>query len=287
MKTAGCLLVAAPALAALLAPQTVFRARTDIVAVDVAVADGRRPILDLTKGDFELRDNGVLQSMTDFDREKLPLDVTLTIDLSGSMTRPKLASVEHAVAQVGATLHEVDRIAVQSFHSIVTERWPMQPPPARVALNTGGSRGTSIVDALLLSLVTAPAPDRRQLSLFMTDGDDTSSVFDLPTTAETAKFSSAQVSFVIVRDNGKLNNGRMVTLFRIVARTTGGDIIELGKDDDLSKAFLAAIENFRTSYVLRYAPTGVPAPGWHDVEVRVKNRKYTVRARRGYWADRL
>ena len=70
---------------------------------------------------------------------------------------------------------------------------------------------------------------------------------------------------------------------RAVALNTGGEVIELKKKDGLSLAFLTALENFRTSYVLRYSPTGVEPAGWHDVSVSVRSRGYTVRARRGYW----
>ncbi len=49
-------------------------------------------------------------------------------------------------------------------------------------------------------------------------------------------------------------------------------------------AFLRALEDFRTSYVLRYTLEGVSSAGWHDVAVRVvkPGTRYQVRARRGY-----
>ena len=288
MRSHSVLAAAALALVAL-APQQqgVFRTRTDVVAIDVAVAEGRKPILTLTAADFELRDNGVVQTIEDFEREKLPLDVTITADLSGSMGPAKLASIERAVKQVGATLRDVDRSAVVTFTSVVTERRPMEPPPVNVDLSVNLRGDTSIVDALLLALVTEPLPERRQLGLFMTDGDERTSVFDVQTTLETARFSNTQMCFVIVRDqdSGPLKNGLMLSLFRTVASTTGGEIITLKAGDDLSKAFLAAVENFRTSYVLRYSPKGVPTRGWHEVQVRTRNNKYSVRARRGYWSD--
>ena len=42
------------------------------------------------------------------------------------------------------------------------------------------------------------------------------------------------------------------------------------------------VDEFRTKYLLRYAPAGVTKGGWHDITVRVKGRKVTVRARPGY-----
>ena len=47
-----------------------------------------------------------------------------------------------------------------------------------------------------------------------------------------------------------------------------------------------ALDEFRTSYTLRYTLTGVPRPGWHDIKVKVTHaaaRGATIRARRGYF----
>jgi hypothetical protein len=48
--------------------------------------------------------------------------------------------------------------------------------------------------------------------------------------------------------------------------------------------FKQAVSDFRTSYVLRYLPTGVAGEGWHELTVRVKKGTYDVRARKGYTA---
>jgi VWFA-related protein len=290
MKLVLVLTVALTAHAVLIAAQGtqgaqgVFRSRAEVVVIDAAVTDGRRPITNLTKDDFELRDNGVVQQILDFSRETMPLDVTVTIDLSGSMTPAKRAVVLRAIDQVSAALGPADRGAVVTFATRVTERTPLMAPPMAVDLSMTGS-GTAVRDALLLSLVSAPVVDRRQFGLFMTDGEDTTSYFDARTVAETARHASGQTTVVIVRDDGKLKDNAAKAMFQAVASTTGGEVVELERGDDLSRAFLAALESFRTSYVLRYSPVGVPAPGWHEVSVRTKSRKYNVRARRGYWAD--
>ena len=40
--------------------------------------------------------------------------------------------------------------------------------------------------------------------------------------------------------------------------------------------------DFRTRYLLSYVPAGVEPTGWHRLEVKVKGRDATVKARRGY-----
>jgi hypothetical protein len=42
-----------------------------------------------------------------------------------------------------------------------------------------------------------------------------------------------------------------------------------------------ALDDFRQSYLLSYAPSGVSDTGWHEITVKV-NRRSTIRARKGY-----
>ena len=168
-------------------PQTVYRAQTDVVVIDAAVTNGRTPVTNLTKNDFEVKDNGVVQSILDFSRETAPLDVTVTIDVSGSMTRADRVVVERALAAISGALTPADRAAVVTFGSQITERVPLQPGPIAADLSTVGSGGSAVFDALLLALVTPPAPGRRQFGLFMTDGEDNASLFDSRTVVETAR----------------------------------------------------------------------------------------------------
>ena len=147
------------------------------------------------------------------------------------MSPEKRAVVERALKQVGDALAPEDRASVVTFGLRQLEIQSMRSRPLMVTLASRPG-GTSIVDALLLSLVTAPSTERRQLGLFMTDGDDTTSYFDLRTAIETAKYSTGQSAIVIVRERDELNNGQMLTLFRSVAGITGGEMIELKRGDD-------------------------------------------------------
>ena len=258
--------------------QSVFRASADLVVIDAAVQDGRKPVGGLTKEDFEIRDNGIVQRVLDVSHESVPLDVTITIDVSSSMTRKDRDLVKRAVTQVSDSLKPSDRARVIVFAAAVSEAKALSHPPISVDLSTT-SDGTAVFDALLLSLVSPPIVDRRQFVLFMTDGFDTSSSFDGSLAIETARHASAATTVVLVPSRAPdQTRGMLVS----VAAQTGGEVIELKGHDQLSQAFLTALDNFRTSYMVRYIPTGVAKTGWHDVTVRVKSKNYSIRARRGY-----
>jgi hypothetical protein len=69
-----------------------------------------------------------------------------------------------------------------------------------------------------------------------------------------------------------------------ITELTGGRLHEVSRDQDLKETFLKILEEFRTRYLLTYSPEGVTPGGWHRLEVRVKGRRATVRARPGYLA---
>ncbi len=58
-------------------------------------------------------------------------------------------------------------------------------------------------------------------------------------------------------------------MLKSLAEATGGAVTVVQRDADLGASFVRELEDFRTSYVLRYTPTGVEGGGWHDVDVRL------------------
>ena len=58
-----------------------------------------------------------------------------------------------------------------------------------------------------------------------------------------------------------------------------------GADADLRDTFVGILSEFRNRYVLTYEPTGVPAGGWHPIEVKLKGKRGKITARRGYFAQ--
>src|SRR5947207_1349425 len=137
--------VAALALAVPIAAQQVFRSGVEGVVVSVWVSDGRRPVPNLTARDFQLRDNGVYQVVRDASVETLPLDLTLTLDVSGSIQRPQLDRIERAERQVVNALHPTDRCRILTFTTRTVERAPMAAAtPVLPPLSSGG--GTALYD---------------------------------------------------------------------------------------------------------------------------------------------
>src|SRR5690349_14087233 len=66
--------------------QPVFRGTTDTVPVFVTVTDrDGRLVTTLTRADFEVRDEGKSQPITQFDNTPQPIRLIVLLDVSGSM----------------------------------------------------------------------------------------------------------------------------------------------------------------------------------------------------------
>jgi glutaminyl-peptide cyclotransferase len=267
-------------LALLAVSQAVFRSATDAVLVDVSVMRDGRPVTGLAAGVFELTDNGVRQELVDLVAEQLPLDLSVHIDVSGSMSAPQRAVVEEAVRAVKGALRPSDTMAVTVFGSHIAAADMGDAAftiPARQL-----RRGTSVRDALLLALASPSRIERRQLTILMSDGDDSASFYDQATVTETARYAAGPVWVVLVPGAAKRLRPED-DLLQAVADATGGGVMRLKARTDVATAFAQVLEGFRASYVLRYTPRGVAGDGWHDLRVTAKGAGLTVRARQGYW----
>jgi VWFA-related protein len=272
--------------------QPVFRSAVDLVSVNVAVERRGRPVTDLTAADFEVRDSGAVQQIVDLSSETQALDLTLVLDMSGSVEGPLLDSLMRAVGAVTHELRPEDRVRLMTFNHHIHQLGDFAPhlPPLLPQILGAPGGNTALYDALAAALVIPAPVDRRQMAIVFTDGEDTMSFLDGNQALDVASRSGTTVFIVAVTDGTKTvrrvaaNQGLLETL----AGSTGGSLAVLQRDEDLSSSFVRAFDEFRTSYMLRVTANPAPSPrsdGWHELSVRItRSGSYDVRARRGYFA---
>ena len=152
----------------------------------------------------------------------------------------------------------------------------------KIELQRGGSDGTAFFDAVSLALVTIPTPDRRQITIVLSDAKDNASFFDEATMLEAARLTDAVVYAILP---GDLRFGRAVSAARleVLSLLTGGRLIR-ARQQELGTVINDAIKEFRQSYRVGYTLTGTALRGWHKVDVRVPGRSsYRIRTRAGYF----
>lgn len=280
---AGALLVAAVA-----GQQPTFRANVDLVSVDVQATAKGELVLGLGASDFEVRDNGVVQRVESIsgegtaaavERRQFPLDVVLVLDMSESVAGQKFSQLVDGAKAVLERLRPADRAALVTFSERTVMRHGLSSNVTSIAhaldlLSAGGR--TSMFDALFVGLSLRRTTDTRQMVLLFSDGRDNSSWLDGKQLSRMARQSDV-VIYAVGFDN------RVKDDLKEIAEETGGATIVAQSPKDLRPLFSRLVREMQARYVLTYYATGVPASGWHSIEVRLLRRRADVVARRGYW----
>ncbi len=182
-------------------PQPTFRSKTSAVMVDVTVSDRTgRPVTGLESGDFEILDNGVAQQVTEVSYGKLPIDVTVALDVSHSVSGNLIDRLRQAIVQLMGDLAKGDRLRLTLFNTRVTRTMDYTTDIKAVerairAASAGG--GTALFDAISVTLVSSSPADRRQLAVFFTDGSDSSSTTAPELLTSVAQRTRATLAFVV------------------------------------------------------------------------------------------
>jgi VWFA-related protein len=284
------------------AQQPIFHSGADAVQVDVLATDGHRPIGGLTAADFELRDSGVVQTIDALQIADVPFSMMLALDTSASMKGASLRQLQDGARAAIDALKPNDRATLMTFNTAVGRALPWDTDRAALRdavdhIEAGGMTG--LFDAALAAIVQRdPEPGRRNLLILFTDGVDTSSwlpdfasldlasrsdivIYGVTTDAD-LRFHSASLAW---RSGIRLADSQPVfstaPFLREISERTGGEN-DYTTGTDLRKVFARIVDDFHTRYVLTYRPAGVPAEGWHPLDVRLKARSGHVTARRGY-----
>jgi len=259
----------------------VFRAEVDVVRVEVLVTRGGAPVRGLGAADFELRDDGRPQALEPIFEEQTPVDAVLVLDASGSVTGPKLDSLQSAAKAFLDGLRSGEHAALLAFrHEVqLLSRLTTDLAAVRRALDRVSPGGnTALVDAVYAALRLRDPGERRTAIVVFSDGIDNLSWLSATDVVEAARRSNVTVYGVTVRGKGDWNE----PFLGDVARATGGRMFEASSERDLRARFLDVLGDIRARYVLSFSP-GPGAAGWHTLEVRLRRGKGDVLARPGYW----
>jgi Ca-activated chloride channel homolog len=259
--------------------QPVFSSRAEVVRVDVLVLKDGRPMRNLAAADFEIKDNGVLQQVELLSAEALPLNVVLALDHSDSLTGTGLRDLQNAGRALIDGLTDRDGAALVTFGSAVTAASSLTRDlnAVRSALDRPASGGlTALIDGCFAGLMLGASELGRSLLLVFSDGLDTSSWLTADAVLGSAKRADVVTYGVVAGDKPRQS------FLRDLTEATGGDVIQVGGTKDVGNTFLRLLDEYRQRYLLSYTPTGVARNGWHRIDVRVKQRNVTVRARPGY-----
>jgi len=295
LSPARALAVSACALALLAVPAGAqIKVGTQTVPLYVTVMDGsKRLVPDLVQEDFEVYDNGKLQTLTNFDNKVTPLTVVVLLDTSGSMTLA-LDRVKQAAEQFLLRLLPEDKGKVGAFNDKIEVK-PQSGLPfsnnrdqlIRYLQDLDFGYPTRLYDAVDYSINELKTVDGRKVVLVFTDGEDTGSRMSSGDVTERSRIDEVMV-YSVGMENEYLNGNQRVRTspdrgLRRLSDETGGGFFMLKLKDDLGSTFTRIAQELHSQYVMGFSPESLDNKV-HKLEVRVKRPGMTARARKSYVA---
>jgi len=281
--------------AACLFAQRTFKVDVQLVRLLATAKDqSGKPVGGLRAEDFEIRDRGVQQTITLFERQTAqPLSVALMVDTSGSTAKDLPYEIESVNRFLKALFREGD---AKDAVSLYTFNWEVRQH-TEYTRNVGvihkrlkevkAEAGTSMYDAIRLGSRDLDHVEGRKVMILITDGGDTVSNTSFHEAAEAAQRADAVVYAILVvpitNDAGR-NTGGENALDSITA-STGGKVFRPEQARGIDGSFDEILRDLRTQYLIGYYPKNVPvsADRFHPVKVVVKQPGLRVVTRSGYY----
>jgi Ca-activated chloride channel family protein len=291
--------------------QPIFRGGSDTVRVFVTVTDrDGRLVTTLTQDNFEARDEGKPQPITQFDNTPQPIRLIVMLDVSGSM-EGNLPLLRAASAQLFARLGKDDVARVGAFGHEVT----ISPSFTNDRRELGSALPTTIAPDAPTPLWRAidealgafeKGDERRKVILVLSDGKDTGplSFRQRPASQagviDRARSEDAMIYAIGMRSRSRqpmtpgIGPGGLQAMLLAdmpdpglarVAEETGGGYIEIRFGQDLGAAFAEVADELHSQYLLGFVPPKRDGKT-HDINVRVTQGGLKPRARKSYVAPK-
>jgi VWFA-related protein len=276
----------------------VFRTHTDEVNLIFTVTDKHgKFIRDLKEDQFKILDNNLPpKQITHFEAETdLPLRVGLLIDASNSI-RDRFQFEQQAATEF---LQQIIRPrSDKAFVLAFDEVWDLTQDftgdldkltRGIQVIRPGG--GTALWDAVYFACRDKLLKERdtfpvRRAMILVSDGDDNQSrvlrqeALDMAERASVIIYTISTNLTSSTVDQGDKN-------LRMLAEATGGRAFFPFKLQDLADAFHDIQEELRSQYVVAYKPDQFFANGeFRAVKITMNDKKFRVRAKRGYYVPK-
>ena len=286
-------------------PVTTLKIATRVVAISAVVkSKNGEPRAGLTRDDFVLKQDGEDEPIRYFSQgSELPLTIALMVDTSGSQRTfigdESLASDVFFETMLG---RREDRAMLVQFdtHIRLLRGMTSSPDALHLALLSLSPDQSRVGKTLLNDAVCAVSTQYlaretgRKAMVILSDGGDNGSQKSVADAIEQAQRADVQVYSILYSMAGSLSglvNGRAPTpdagagLLQKLSESTGGHVFTVSRTQGLREIFAEISQDLRLQYELGYTPPPDLQPNsYHKLELRAKDKKLSVEARKGFFA---
>lgn len=270
-------------------PPAVFRTGTRTVPIYATVKDPDGGFAtDLLMDDFEVKDNGKVQKITQFSTSMQPLSAILLLDGSGSML-PVFDAVLEAANSFIIRMQQNDQVRIASFADITrfapafTSDRDQLLEFLKNEFNIRMANETKLWDAVHQAIVFLNPLIGRKVIFLFTDGYDTVSTATMDGIISEAGKRNVSVYAVAMWTGRGLNMVRPNAELQRLTTDTGGGFYELKETDEMNSTFTRIATELHLQYVIGFTPQKLDGK-LHDLEVKVKKKNFRVQARKNYLA---
>ena len=257
----------------------------------------------LTKDDFILKQDGKPQSIRYFSQgSDLPLTLALMVDTSGSqrtfINDEALASDVFFETMMGrkqdrAMLVQFD-VTVQQLQGMTNSPGVLHLALTRLSSHASAANGTLLNDAVYSVAKNILAKESgRKAMVILTDGGENGSSRSLADAIEQLQRGDVQVYSILYSirsEAAKLGVGSAtpdpgMKILQTLSEATGGRVFTVSATLSLREIYAQIGQDLRLQYALGYTPPADTQPNsYHKLELKAKNNKLTVQARKGFFA---
>jgi len=278
-------------------PIQTFRTRSDEVNVIFTVTDKHNKFIkDLKENQFKFLDNNrPPRQITNFSAETdLPLRVGLLIDASNSIRDRFLFEQDAAIEFLHQIIRpKTDKAFVLAFDEVTDLTQDFTSDLDKLTrgvkvIRPGG--GTALWDAVFNAchdklMKEHEAGPVRKAIILVSDGDDNQSRYLRQEAIEMAQRAGVIVYTISTNLSNTVGEGDRS--LKMLAETTGGQAFFPFKLQDVANAFHDIHEELRSQYSVFYKPENFEANGmFRPIQIVAENKKYKVRAKKGYYVPR-
>ena len=265
-----------------------FRASSELVTTAVTVRDAEgRLVTNLTQADFTIEEDSAPQRITQFSKARVPVSLTMALDISDSMRGQRIVDARGALANfLDHLLAPDDEAALLGFNHEAKMIAPWTTARGGMRAKLDGitpSGGTALYDAIDVSLpLFESRMHQRAAILLVSDGADTTSD-TTPTQLKYKLVRSDVFLYAVGIDSIDARNSQRINQYTLGELTSqGGGYTEIIRSaTELGPATERIADELNHQYMIGYTPATKGDGKLHTVRVKVSNTAYKVRARRG------
>jgi Ca-activated chloride channel family protein len=275
-----------------------FRGGVDLVNMGVTVTDRRGNLIaDLKGDDFEIREDGQLQTIRYFSMGEAAsgpapeLHLGVLLDVSASMAEDIGFTRTAAIRFLNALLDAVD-ITLVDFDTEVRVARYGQGDFARLVERIRQQKlgvYTAMYDAIGVYLDGADGQEGRKIMVLYTDGGDTRSTMRFGEVVDLLRASDVTVYAIgaLEHQSGAARTAQRMILQQI-ADATGGQAYFPTSVKEVDKIYEHVVAEIHAQYAMGYVSTNGKNDGaWRKVDIKVTRpdaKDLKIRSRKGYFA---